>query len=906
MTIVLILAGLILGAALDEFAGAVFGGLIGWLLARQVRMQKTIEQMQRHSQVLLTGTPREPVDEPAAAAPGSAYTADPDLAATPSEPPETISAPAAPRPDSQAVVPDLTPSRAEAASRQWQVPDDEASTAARSASALDPAINAVRRYFTEGNLAVRVGVVILFFGVAFLFKHAADNNLVPIQLRLAGVLAGGLAMLVIGWRLRSRKPGYALVLQGGGLGVLYVTLFAAYRLYGLMAGPTSFGLLLLLSAVAMTLAVIQNARALAVTAIVGGFLAPVLASTGSGNHVALFSYYAVLNLAILGVAWFKSWRELNLIGFGFTFIIGTAWGINAYQPHNFASTEPFLILFFALYSSISVLFAMKQPPKLRGLVDGTLVFGTPIICFTLQAALVEHIDNAMAWSAVAVALWYTVFAVVLWQRPRGMRTLAEAFAALAVIFGSMAIPLALDGRWTAAAWAIEGAGLMWIGLRQNQLFPRIMAVILQLGGGVFYLFDYHPPADPFIFLNSDFLGIALVASAGYLSAFWLDRADRPGLWSGVGAPAFLCWGLLWWYIGGVVESEAHHSGPALIHVLLAYLTVSGLLHLWVMRSWQWLRLRWLLWLWGVAPFWLALVLVDLDHRPFTAWGILLWPITLTAAWAALWFSRPPPFRPPAVSLIHLAVLLTATFVLAVDSTWWLSGTALATTSWAPAVTALALCAVLAGCVFVDRWPLDEQAMVYRQLGPLVLLGVLALWFLVHYVSTAVDAAPWPYLPLLNPMDLCVAAALLLTIVGWRRWHAELTIAHQAAAWVLGAVLFIWVNTIALQSLHHWTDVPYRLGPLLESQLVQTTLTILWTIIGLGVMMTATRAASRMLWFCGAGLVGVVVLKLFTVDLSSHGTIERVVSFIGVGVLLLIVGYFSPMPPAQAETSKQAD
>src|SRR6202035_3678108 len=117
--------------------------------------------------------------------------------------------------------------------------------------------------------------------------------------------------------------------------------------------------------------------AFALLAVSGGFLAPVLASTGQGSHVVLLSYYAVLNAGILAVAWFKAWRPLNLAGFLFTFVIGTACGVLSYHPPLFASTEPFLILFFLFYLAIAVLFASRQPPELRGYVDGTLVFGTP-------------------------------------------------------------------------------------------------------------------------------------------------------------------------------------------------------------------------------------------------------------------------------------------------------------------------------------------------------------------------------------------------------------------------------------------------------------------------------------------------------------------------------------------------
>lgn len=116
----------------------------------------------------------------------------------------------------------------------------------------------------------------------------------------------------MGWQLRGRKPLYGLTLQGGGIGILYLTVFAAAKLYQLLPFTLAFGVLLCL-------------------------VAPALLSTGSGSHVALFSYFLLLNIGIFGIAWFKSWRLLNLLGFVFTYVIGSMWGYNYYQPSYFVS-----------------------------------------------------------------------------------------------------------------------------------------------------------------------------------------------------------------------------------------------------------------------------------------------------------------------------------------------------------------------------------------------------------------------------------------------------------------------------------------------------------------------------------------------------------------------------------------
>jgi uncharacterized membrane protein len=196
-------------------------------------------------------------------------------------------------------------------------------------SAFDALLTRVWRWFTTGNVPVKVGVVLSLFGVAFLVKEGIDRQwlVLPLEYRLMLVALFGIGLLVLGWRLRTKQRTYALSVQGGGIGVLYITIYASFAIYNLLPATLTFGLLVIVTAAAGVLAVAQDARALAVLGTLGGFLAPVLASTGSGNHVALFSYYALLDLAILGIAWFKAWRLLNVLGFVFTFGIGTLWGV---------------------------------------------------------------------------------------------------------------------------------------------------------------------------------------------------------------------------------------------------------------------------------------------------------------------------------------------------------------------------------------------------------------------------------------------------------------------------------------------------------------------------------------------------------------------------------------------------
>ena len=113
---------------------------------------------------------------------------------------------------------------------------------------------------------------------------------------------------------------------------------------------------------------------------------------------------------------------------------------------------------------------------------------------------------------------------------------------------------------------------------------------------------------------------------------------------------------------------------------------------------------------------------------------------------------------------------------------------------------------------------------------------------------------------------------------------------------LGIVAFIALNAAALRAVHFLAGVPGPRFARCESLLVQAVLSLLWTCTAMGLMVFAHRRTMRGLVALGAALLAAVVVKLFFVDLSAQGTIERIVSFVGVGVLILVIGYLAPVPP----------
>ncbi len=773
-----------------------------------------------------------------------------------------------------------------------------------------------REWLLEGNLMVRAGVVVLFFGVAFLLKLAAENAWLPVELRLAGVGLGGVALLGLGWRLRGSRPLYSLALQGGGVGILYLTVFAALRLYGLIPPGLAFAVLAVLAACSAALAVLQNAPVLAVLGAAGGFLAPVLASTGRGSHIALFSYYLVLNLGILGIAWFRSWRSLNLTGFAFTFVIAGLWGDRFYRPEHFSTTEPFLIAFSVLYVAIAVLYALRQPEGRRGLVDPGLVLGVPLVGFALQAALVQGMEYGLAWSALAAAVFYVALAglgFARWGAP--MRLLAESFLAIGVVFATLAVPLALDARWTSGMWALEGAAMVWIGGRQGRLAPRLFGYLLQVGAALAWIRAAWEAPPELPLFNGILLGAVIVAVSGLFIAWRLQCRQSGPIREDWLCRPFLAWGLLWWYgawIGEIVDRIGLE--PRLVPALALCFVGSSLLadRLRTVLPWNDLRLPAL----SLLPL-LYLLLVPaawLLDRPFEDWALAAWVAGLSGHLYLL--RRAESGDVPVVgllALLHQAGVWLILILLSWELAWWLDRLVQGAGTWSHIAWALVPTAGMLALRYLDArlpWPISAHPRLYRDHAPVPVAIFLWAWVLFSCLWSRGGSDPLPYVPLINPLDIAIGLALVVLTDWLYPTGKKGDGAAQQRAWrypfapgALGLTLFLWLNSAWLRTAHHWLGLPFSPDALLQSQTVQAGLSVLWALAGLGCMLLGSRLGQRQPWLAGAGLMVAVVLKLFLVDLSAAGTLARIVSFLSVGVLLLVVGYFSPLPPRARDGSR---
>ncbi len=457
--------------------------------------------------------------------------------------------------------PNLAPSRK--ASPPPAAPPAQPTAIQRMSDAVNLDASPVVRWFVSVHLLVRVAVIVLFFGVGFLLKYVVDQGWMTVEMRLMGATLLGVGMMAVGWRVRRHQRVYGLTLQGGGLGVVYMTIFAAFRLYALLPAPMAFGLMVVLVAVGGGLAVLNDAMSVAILALAGGFAAPFLTSSGAGSHVTLFSYYLILNVGILGIAWFKAWRPLNLLAFLFTLGLGAFWGVEAYQPAFFATTEPFLITFALFFVGVSLLFARHFPDG-ADTVDTVMVFGTPVAFLGLQSTLVGDIPHGMANSTLAVGLFYLLLAGLLFvRRVESFRILREFFLLFGIIGLSLTVPLRFDDQWTSGIWALEGAGLVWSGVRRKQPMGWMVGIVLQVGAAVFWWTFVDAEGWGSGWVDTAFVGAVLISLGGLISAYAIRKqvpSETFRLSAGdvnVISVALGLWGLVWWFGGGLAWIVAH-------------------------------------------------------------------------------------------------------------------------------------------------------------------------------------------------------------------------------------------------------------------------------------------------------------------------------------------------------------
>jgi uncharacterized membrane protein len=373
----------------------------------------------------------------------------------------------------------------------------------------------------------RIGIAAVLIGVSYFLKYAFDSGWIGPAGRIAIGLIAGIGVVLWSERFRTRDYRvFSYSLKAVGIGVLYLSLWAAFQVYQLIPSGAAFFCMLAVTASTCALAITQDAEILAVFAITGGFSTPVLLSTGVNHEVVLFSYITVLDVGILALVAFKPWRRLLWLGFTGTLALYVGWAVEYYTRNEIEPTLIFATLFFIVFA-IAPLFMLRQE-KGGGVMPLAFAFVNAATYFLQAYAMITEISNAaMAWFSLALAAVYIGLNQI---RPRTPDKAAEAnlrlmHLALAVGLITVAIPIRLEAHWITIGWFVESAVLLWLGKRiKADLLNAFALTALLLGVGRLLIYDNFQ--NTAVILNMRMLVYAVaIAVLGLIAYYATKRQD---------------------------------------------------------------------------------------------------------------------------------------------------------------------------------------------------------------------------------------------------------------------------------------------------------------------------------------------------------------------------------------------
>lgn len=560
-----------------------------------------------------------------------------------------------------------------------------------------------------------------------------------------------------------------------------------------------------------------------------------------------------------------------------------------------------------------------------------------MLTFAYQYRLAQPYQYLAAFSALGLAIWHVGLARLLRDcAGTALRLTREALLILGLGFSALAVPLALDVTWTTCTWTVQGLGLVWLGLRQERPLTRCFGYLLQLlAAGAFAGLFRMPesPLLPGILIGNRFVcGLLLTLVALALVHMSRRYQDRLSGKEGTLTTGWQIWAMFWWLVTGCDALSARFDSQSQLFANAALIFVSLSCALWV---WAGTKLRWrvfaasghlllpalLISQWRLLPQFGAFLIWPLRFTQpgsFLAWGnggALAVPLAC-AAFAFCLHRAPEHWKGRCKTVALNSFLLFALGVLTLEAAHHLwRALPLIGANWSLLLLTM-LTAVWLYLIcrppFADRLP-PTAAQYFKTWrtwsGPALSLW-LACWF-VQFCGLAGQAAPLPYIPLLAPLDaaqtLCLLAVLywLRTLRGreWSPAQTDLIRVYRG----FGLCGFALCTVIAARAVSWYTYCPYAWKPLLHSSVFQGVLSLLWGSIALLVIVAAARVfRRRSLWLAGAGLLALTLIKLLLFDLADRDTIYRVVSFLFLGLLMLGLGYFCPLPPREEEPSATAD
>ncbi len=369
--------------------------------------------------------------------------------------------------------------------------------------------------FIGENLISKIGIGILVLAIGFFVKYAIDQNWIGSIGRVAiGVICGGI-LIGLAHQMRNTYRSFSSVLAGGGLAVLYFTITLAFQQFKIFDQTTAFIIMIVITAFAVALSLLYNKQELAIIALIGGFAAPFLVSTGQGNYKVLLTYLIILNSGLLVMAYFKSWRLLNLLSFIFTALLFGSWLIFLkYDEPAITYTNGFIFatIFYLLFFAINIAHNIKEQKKFIAsdfgilLACTSLYFATGLYCLTKMGA-----QNYRGLFSATMGIFNLVVSYLLLRKQKADTNILYLLISITLTFISITAPIQLHGNYITIFWASEAVLLYWLFIKSKISIIQYSSVIVWVLMLVSLLIDWNQ-----LYFNNG-LAIKIIINKGFIT-----------------------------------------------------------------------------------------------------------------------------------------------------------------------------------------------------------------------------------------------------------------------------------------------------------------------------------------------------------------------------------------------------
>ena len=381
------------------------------------------------------------------------------------------------------------------------------------------------------------GALVVIVGMGFFVQYAIERDWLNEVARDSIGMAFGALLVCLGARFASKKmTALGQGLMGCGLGILYLSIYAAHGPHAWMEQWIAAGALVIVSAAGIALSVVFDALPVSLIAILGGLLTPIMVSTGRDERDLLFAYLLLLDVSVLGVAFFKRWRPLDIVAFVGTAALFLAW-FGRYYPKEFDATYMWATMFwlggfFLVFLLLPFAHHMrtKTPITVERFVMA-LVNATGV-CTLAYYIMYANRPHALGYVVLGMSASYLILGALCRRLVSDDEKSVFGFLAISIVFFTISIPLHFGLNGVTLCWAAEAPLLLYLGYkyayRPVKLAGFVMLIVLL---GRFFLRHWPMHDAAFVWFQNPSFAIAMsvvVSAAAYaLVHQWQRKHSLP-------------------------------------------------------------------------------------------------------------------------------------------------------------------------------------------------------------------------------------------------------------------------------------------------------------------------------------------------------------------------------------------